>query len=144
MSQVDAIFDHGRFKVANTSHTIGNNTVKPFLQTQRTPTSLWTPFQKFYPNAAERPGRCASDTKRLADLSVVAKNPLMYDPVPSVGHRPLLVEGPNRADFTAIAVAAQVESVRKQKYNTIFVGRADGTISKVAKLLEIKNKYKNF
>jgi hypothetical protein len=41
--------------------------------------------------------------------------------------------GPNRAGLTAISVAAQVESVRKQKYNTIYVGRADGTISKASK-----------
>lgn len=117
MSQIDAIFDHGRFK------------------TQRSPTSMWTPFQKFYPNPGDRPGRCVLDPKRQStDLSLISKNPLMYDTIPSIGQRPLLIEGPNRADMTAIAIAAHVESVRKQKYNTIYVGKADGTMSKLTEI----------
>ena len=68
----------------------------------------------------------------------------MYESVSTVGNRPLLVEGklfkvkfeliaiagPNRPEMTAIGVSSQVESVRQQKYNTIFVGRSDGTVSK--------------
>uniref|UniRef100_A0A183C4S7 Semaphorin-1A n=1 Tax=Globodera pallida TaxID=36090 RepID=A0A183C4S7_GLOPA len=113
MSQIDAIFDHGRFK------------------TQRTASSLWTPFQKFYQNPDERPGRCVDDSKRLSDLVMISKYPFMYDPIPSVGNRPLLIEGPNRAEMTSLTVASQIESVRKQQYNVIFVGKTDGTILKL-------------
>ncbi|KAL3102484.1 hypothetical protein niasHS_001226 [Heterodera schachtii] len=113
LSQIDAIFDHGRFK------------------TQRTPTSLWTPHQKFYQTPDERPGHCGGDSKRLTDLGMISKNPLMYDPIPSVGNRPLLIEGPNRAEMTSITVASQIESVRKQQYNVIYVGKRDGTVLKL-------------
>uniref|UniRef100_A0A914IFL8 Semaphorin-1A n=1 Tax=Globodera rostochiensis TaxID=31243 RepID=A0A914IFL8_GLORO len=113
MSQIDAVFDHGRFK------------------TQRTASSLWTPFQKFYQNPDERPGRCVDDSKRLSDLVMISKYPFMYDPIPSVGNRPLLIEGPNRAEMTSLTVASQIESVRKQQYNVIFVGKTDGTILKL-------------
>uniref|UniRef100_A0A915DCE0 Sema domain-containing protein n=1 Tax=Ditylenchus dipsaci TaxID=166011 RepID=A0A915DCE0_9BILA len=113
MSQVAAIFDHGRFK------------------TQRTPTSLWGPFQKFYSSPAERPGRCVSDSSRLSDVSFIIKNPLMYDLIPSEGLRPLLVEGPGRPALTSIAVAPQVTSVRGQKHDVIYLGRADGTMAKL-------------
>lgn len=80
-------------------------------------------------------------------MTLISKNPLMYESVNAVGNRPLLVEGksilvlikltaitgPNKPELTAIGVASQVESVRQQKYNTIFVGRSDGTVSKARK-----------
>ncbi|KAI1700872.1 sema domain-containing protein [Ditylenchus destructor] len=113
MSQVISVFDHGRFK------------------TQRTPTSLWGPYQKFYPTPSERPGRCVSDSSRLSDVSFIIKNPLMYDLVPSEGQRPLLVEGPGRPELTAIAVAPQVAAARKQNHDVIYLGRADGTVAKL-------------
>nr|CAD2167448.1 unnamed protein product [Meloidogyne enterolobii] len=111
MSQIDSVFDHGRFK------------------TQRSPTSLWTPSQKFYSNPSERPGQCGPDaSNRLSDMAPISKNPLMYETVSTIGNSPLLVEGPNRADLTSIAVTADALSIRRQKHNAIFVGRTDGTL----------------
>ncbi|CAK5081171.1 unnamed protein product [Meloidogyne enterolobii] len=104
MSQIDSVFDHGRFK------------------TQRSPTSLWTPSQKFYSNPSERPGQCGPDaSNKLSDMAPISKNPLMYETVSTIGNSPLLVEGPNRADLTSIAVTADALSIRRQKHNAIFL-----------------------
>uniref|UniRef100_A0A915NAP0 Sema domain-containing protein n=1 Tax=Meloidogyne javanica TaxID=6303 RepID=A0A915NAP0_MELJA len=90
--------------------------------TQRSPTSLWTPSQKFYSNPSERPGQCGPDaSNRLSDMAPISKNPLMYETVSTIGNSPLLVEGPNRADLTAIAVTADALSIRRQKHNAIFL-----------------------
>lgn len=114
MSQIVDLFDHGRFK------------------TQKTPQSVWAPFQKFYPSSTERPGRCVADSRKLTDVSFVLKNPLIYDLVPSEGHRPLLVEGPGRAELTQIAALPRVKSVRGQTHDVVFFGRSDGTVGKVS------------
>lgn len=57
--------------------------------------------------------QCVTDSSKLSEntVSFIARNPLMHEAVPSVRSKPILVQGPERASFTQIAVLPKVCSV---------------------------------
>ena len=115
LSAIDAVFDHGRFTAS------------------AKPGQLSTP--KFLASH-ERPGKCQpADARRTAspDFSSV-RNPLMWESVHSEGHRPLIVDGPGRAEIISVAVLPLVPAVREgQKHDVLFLGRMDGHVMKLVR-----------
>ncbi|MCP9260517.1 Semaphorin-1A [Dirofilaria immitis] len=76
-----------------------------------------------------RPGSCVTDSSKLSEniVSFIARNPLMHEAVPAVRSRPILVQGPERAPFSQIAVSSKVWTV----HNALYVGTLDGRVLKL-------------
>ncbi|VDM98509.1 unnamed protein product, partial [Onchocerca ochengi] len=89
METIKRIFDYGHFKI------------------QKTAQSLWMPYRSHESMPIPRPGSCVTDSSKLSEniVSFIARNPLMHEAVPAVRSRPILVQGPERAPFTQIAVS---------------------------------------
>ncbi|MCP9260443.1 Semaphorin-1A [Dirofilaria immitis] len=73
--------------------------------------------------------KCVTDSSKLSEniVSFIARNPLMHEAVPAVRSRPILVQGPERAPFSQIAVSSKVWTV----HNALYVGTLDGRVLKL-------------
>ncbi|CAI5439518.1 unnamed protein product [Caenorhabditis angaria] len=101
---------------------------------QRSPQSLWTPYNR-NEIPKPRPGSCVPDSTKLpeATVSFILRNPLMFNSINPIGP-PLLIEGVEKAELTQITVLPRVNSVNGHKYDIIFLGTSDG---KILKMVEI-------
>uniref|UniRef100_A0A158Q795 Sema domain-containing protein n=1 Tax=Elaeophora elaphi TaxID=1147741 RepID=A0A158Q795_9BILA len=116
METIKRVFDYGHFKI------------------QKTAQSFWVPYRPHESLPIPRPGSCVADSSKLSEniVSFIARNPLMHEAVPAVRSRPILVQGPERASFTQIAVSPKVYSVKKGvTHNALYVGTSDGRVLKL-------------
>ncbi|KAM3720560.1 Semaphorin-1A [Dirofilaria immitis] len=116
METIKQIFDYGHFEI------------------QKTAQSLWMPYRLHESMPIPRPGSCVTDSSKLSENIVpfIARNPLMHEAVPAVRSRPILVQGPERAPFSQIAVSSKVHSVKKGTvHNALYVSTLDGRVLKL-------------
>nr|CRZ25455.1 BMA-SMP-1 [Brugia malayi] len=116
METIKRIFDYGHFKI------------------QKTAQSFWVPYRPHESMPVPRPGSCVTDSSKLSEniVSFIARNPLMHEAVPAVRSKPILVQGPERASFTQIAISPKVHSVKKgATHNALYIGTSDGHVLKL-------------
>ncbi|KAL3999131.1 Sema domain family protein [Acanthocheilonema viteae] len=116
METIKRVFDYGHFKI------------------QKTAQSFWVPYRPHENIPMPRPGSCVADSSKLSEniVSFIARNPLMHEVIPAVRSRPILVQGPERASLTQIAVLPKVHSAKKGiTYNALYIGTSDGRVLKL-------------
>ncbi|VDK44044.1 unnamed protein product [Anisakis simplex] len=120
MDAIKRLFDYGHFKV------------------QQTAQSLWMPYRSHQMISVPRPGSCVADSTKLPEstVSFITRNPLMHEAIPAIRPRPILVQGPEKAELTQIAVAPQIRSVRGVHHNALYLGTSNGRVLKVIDVVD--------